>query len=125
MKRIITLCILMLTFCINAQETGEDQLGAWYMYFGTNKIADKLSVHSEAQFRYYETTSNFNQLLLRTGLNYHMNEDTFVTFGYAYIDTDPTFEDASFLGNQILEHRIFEQLILKNKLWEFLIEHRY
>ena len=125
MKRIITLCILMLTFCINAQETGEDQLGAWYMYFGTNKIADKLSVHSEAQFRYYEASSNFNQLLLRTGLNYHMNEDAIVTFGYAYIDTDPTFEDTSFLGNQILEHRIFEQLILKNKLWEFLIEHRY
>ncbi len=130
MKKIITILTLMLTIGICAQETGEDTFGAWYMYFGTNKISDKLSIHTEAQFRYYETTGNFNQLLLRTGLNYHINENAIATLGYGYIDTDPTFEeiplqDASFSGNEILEHRIFEQLILKNKLWEFLIEHRY
>ena len=130
MKKIITILTLMLTIGASAQETGEDTFGAWYMYFGTNKISDKLSIHTEAQFRYYETTGNFNQLLLRTGLNYHINENAIATLGYGYIDTDPTFEeiplqDASFDGNEILEHRIFEQLILKNKLWEFLIEHRY
>ncbi|MET7027854.1 DUF2490 domain-containing protein [Sediminicola luteus] len=132
MKKIITILALILTIGTNAQQTGEDKFGAWYMYFGTNKISDKLSIHTEAQFRYYETTGNFNQLLLRTGLNYHINENAIATFGYGYIDTDPTFEetaalqdDFTFLGNEILEHRIFEQLILKNKLWEFLIEHRY
>ena len=130
MKKIallITLCIASLS---NAQETGEDKWGAWYMYFGTNKIADKLSIHTEAQFRYYETTSNFNQMLLRTGLNYHINPDAIATFGYAYIDTDPSYEkmameDELFFGNKIIEHRIFEQFILKNKVGEFLFEHRY
>ena len=62
MKKILTIFILVLTATTNAQETGEDKFGAWYMYFGTNKISDKLSIHTEAQFRYYETTSNFNQL---------------------------------------------------------------
>lgn len=130
MKKILTIFILVLTATTNAQETGEDEFGAWYMYFGTNKISDKLSIHTEAQFRYYETTSNFNQLLLRTGLNYHISADAIATLGYGFIDTDPTFKESPlqnefFLGNEILEHRIFEQLILKNKLWEFLIEHRY
>lgn len=130
MKKALLLFILILSATTHAQETGEDKFGAWYMYFGTNKISDNLSIHTEAQFRYYETTSNFNQLLLRTGLNYHINADAIVTLGYGYIDTDPTFEemplqDDFFMGNEILEHRIFEQLILKNKLWEFLIEHRY
>ncbi|MEB8329493.1 DUF2490 domain-containing protein [Flavobacteriaceae bacterium KMM 6897] len=130
MKKILTLFILLLTIGSYAQETGEDKFGAWYMYFGTNKISDKLSIHTEAQFRYYETTRNFNQLLLRTGLNYHISADAIATLGYGYIDTDPTFEeiplqDGFFLGNKILEHRIYEQLILKNKLWELLIEHRY
>ena len=51
---------------IRAQDTGEDQLGAWYMYFGTNRVSDKWSIHSEAQFRFYDLASNFNQLLLRS-----------------------------------------------------------
>ena len=116
---------------IRAQENGEEEFGAWYMYFGTNKIAERFSIHTEAQFRLYETTSNFNQLLLRTGLNYHINPNAIATAGYGYINTDPDFEDFRVLGTfteediRINEHRIFEQFILKNKVWEFHFEHRY
>ena len=109
---------------VNAQRPGEDETGAWYMYFGTNKISERFSVHTEAQFRFYETTSNFNQMLLRTGLNYHINPNAIATGGYAFIDTDNTFYE--FEGEvNAKEHRIFEQFILKNKVWEFLFEHRY
>lgn len=124
MKKIALLITLCIAFIGNAQETGEDKWGAWYMYFGTNKVSDKLSIHTEAQFRYYETTSNFNQMLLRTGLNYHINPDAIATLGYGYITTDGTFEDIANEKNS-KEHRIFEQFILKNKVGEFLFEHRY
>ncbi|WP_340063844.1 DUF2490 domain-containing protein [Ascidiimonas aurantiaca] len=112
------------------QNTGEDRLGSWYMYFGQNRIADKWSIHSEAQFRYYHLYDNFNQLLLRTGLNYDITPEAMVTLGYAYIDTDPTFEDAvpgeaSFLENTLKEHRIFQQFILRNKIKTVEVEHRY
>lgn len=107
-----------------SQATGEDELGAWYMYFGTNKISERFSLHTEAQFRFYETTSNFNQLLLRTGLNYHINPNAIATAGYGYISTDGTFLEFPGETNS-MEHRIFEQFILKNKVWEFLFEHRY
>ncbi len=118
------------TFHSNAQETGEDELGAWYMYFGMNRISDDWSIHSEAQFRFYETSSNFNQLLLRTGANYHISERAIATLGYAYIWTDPTFEDeplqdAAFAGNSIDEHRIFQQFLLYNQVGKFKFEHRY
>jgi hypothetical protein len=109
---------------LNAQRPGEDDLGAWYMYFGTNKVSERFSIHTEAQFRYYETTSNFNQLLLRTGVNYHINPDAIATVGYGFINTDNTFGDFAF-ETDTNEHRIFEQFILKNKVWEFLFEHRY
>ena len=135
MRKVITLLLLTTTiFSTNAQSeiTGEDDFGSWFMYFGTNKIADKWSIHTEAQFRYYEMASNFNQLLLRTGVNYHINSDAIATLGYGFIDTDPTFrefdilgDDALFENNSISEHRIFEQFILKNKVWEFKFEHRY
>ena len=135
MKKVFTLLVLLATIThTNAQSeiTGEDDFGSWFMYFGTNKIADKWSIHTEAQFRYYEMASNFNQLLLRTGINYHINPDAIATLGYGFIDTDPTFREFDVLGgdvlfdnNSISEHRIFEQFILKNKVWEFKFEHRY
>lgn len=121
----ITLLITICCFTIcNAQQTGEDTWGAWYMYFGTNKISDKLSIHTEAQFRYYETASNFNQMLLRTGLNYHIAPHAIATLGYGYITTDASFEEL-FDEEKSKENRLFEQFILKNKVGEFLFEHRY
>ena len=119
MKKYGLLVFLLISFGALAQENGEDEFGAWYMYFGMNRISERFSIHTEAQFRFYESTSNFNQLLLRTGLNYHINPDAIATFGYAYIDTDPTFDRNGFV-NTVLEHRIFEQFILKNKVWEFI-----
>ncbi|WP_158973556.1 DUF2490 domain-containing protein [Cellulophaga sp. L1A9] len=125
MKRILFfISIIITTTTIKAQESGEENWGAWYMYFGTNKVSDKLSIHTEAQFRYYETTSNFNQLLLRTGLNYHINPEAIATLGYGYITTDGSFDELPNEENS-KEHRIFEQFILKNKVGEFHFEHRY
>ncbi len=124
MKKLIAVLFLMNLSVLLAQDTGRDTWGAWYMYFGMNQVSDKLSIHSEAQFRYYETQGNFNQMLLRTGLNYHISPDAIATLGYAYILTDDTFEE--FEGDiDSRENRIFEQFILKNKVGEFLFEHRY
>nr|WP_299343899.1 DUF2490 domain-containing protein [Allomuricauda sp.] len=122
--RSFLLAFLCGLLAIKAQENGESQFGAWYMYFGMNRISEKLSIHSEAQFRYYETLDNFNQLLLRTGLNYHIGSNAIATAGYAFIRTDPSFlENEGGLDSR--EHRIFQQFILTNKVWEFLFEHRY
>lgn len=123
-KKVLPLFLLFISMVSNAQQPGEDEWGAWYMYFGTNKVSEKFSIHTEAQARYYEATSNFNQLLLRTGLNYHIDPNAIATFGYGYIDTDNSFAEIPGEVNSI-EHRIFEQFILKNKVWEFLFEHRY
>ncbi len=124
MRKLVALLAVM-AFTAHGQQNGEDETGIWYMYFGTNKIAQRWSIHTEAQFRYYETSSNFNQLLLRTGVNYHIDSNAIATLGYGYIDTDPSFEGFESLVNNISEHRIFQQFILKNKVWEFLFEHRY
>ncbi len=124
MRKLLIGAFLIGISTVFAQNTGEDELGAWYMYFGTNKVSDKLSIHSEAQFRFYETFGNFNQLLLRTGLNYHISDKAIATLGYGYIGTDGTFEE--FPGEQdSKEHRIFQQFILKNKVGKFAFEHRY
>jgi len=124
MKKIILLFALTCFISSQAQQIGDDDLGSWHMYFGTNKIAEKWSIHTEGQLRYFEQAKNFNQLLLRTGLNYHIDANAIVTFGYGFIETDGTFDD---IVNEVnaKEHRIFQQLILKNKVGEFKFEHRY
>ncbi|MBC6996882.1 DUF2490 domain-containing protein [Cytophaga sp. FL35] len=124
MKFRLLFLLFISTLLLTAQENGEDQLGSWHMYFGTNKLSDKYSLHTEAQLRYYENGKNFNQLLLRTGINYHINANAIATLGYGHITTDGTFEEFPDETNSI-EHRIFEQFILKNKVWEFNFEHRY
>lgn len=108
-----------------AQVNGEQQLGAWYMYFGTHRVAERWSIHNEAQFRFYDLGGNFNQLLLRTGANYHISESAIATAGYAYIGTDPTFEDGPAEIDHIGEHRLFQQFILKNRVGPVAVEHRY
>ncbi len=123
-RNYLTLTVLFLTICTSAQDTGEDELGFWAMYFGTNRITDELSIHTEIQHRSYEFASNFNQLLLRTGLNYHFTDNAIATIGYGYIETDPTFPEPDGEENST-ENRIFQQFILKNKIGKFQFSHRY
>ncbi|MRH99992.1 DUF2490 domain-containing protein [Kriegella sp. EG-1] len=124
MKHFFLIIAIIFSVDIVAQENGENKLGSWHMYFGTTKITDKLSIHTEAQLRYFEQGKNFNQLLLRTGLNYHISPTAIATGGYGYITTDGTFEEFPDEINS-KEHRIFEQLILKNKISKVAFEHRY
>jgi hypothetical protein len=124
MNRIPLLFLLLFSTIIYAQETGEDRLGSWHSYFGTNQIADRWSIHSEIQLRYYEQGDNFNQSVWRLALNYTLGPQSVVTLGYTNLITDPSFEDLS--GEEkIREHHIYEDFVLKNELWKLDFQHRY
>lgn len=108
----------------NAQERGEDKFGSWFMFFSTNRISEKMSIHAEAQYRTYEFGSNFNQLLLRTGLNYNISDNAMVTVGYANITTDGTFIEPAEEEN-VNENRIYQQFVLRNTVGKLKFSHRY
>ena len=102
----------------------EENLGNWFMYFGTHKLSEKYSLHYETQLRNYELVSNFNQLLPRVGLNYHIDKNTSLTAGYAFIPTQNVFDQG--WGEEMgTENRIWEQFILKNVVNRVKIRHRY
>ena len=102
----------------------EENLGSWFMYFGTHKLSEKYSLHYETQLRNYKIVSNFNQLLPRVGLNYHIDKNTSLTAGYAFIPTQNIF-DLGWDEQIITENRIWEQFILKNVINRVKIRHRY
>jgi len=125
MKKNILVIVLITFICnVSAQETGEDNLGAWNMIFTTSRVSDKLSIHAEVQHRNYEVGRNFNQLLLRAGLNYHISDRAMATIGYGFINTDSSFEDLEDQDN-LNEHRVFEQFVLRNSIGKFKFSHRY
>lgn len=118
--RLFIVLSLAFTTFLSAQR---DELGNWLMYFGTNKFHPSWSVHTEAQYRSHTVSPQIEQLLLRTGLNYHVDPSFILTLGYGYI-TNHEF-DSPQKGPERTEHRIFQQLILKNSLSRLFFEHRY
>lgn len=89
-----------------------------------NKVSEKFSVHTEVQYRNHTVAPiNIEQLLLRTGLNYHFTDKAFATLGYGYIasyefESEQTYPESK-------EHRIWQQFILTNSIRRVKFEHRY
>jgi hypothetical protein len=118
----IFLAVAILSIPVSA--SAQDETGNWLMYFGTNKISEKLSIHSEAQYRNHTIAPiNIEQLLLRIGLNYHFAETAFATAGYAYIGNH--LYESERTSPEVEEHRIWQQFITTNNLGRVKFEHRY
>lgn len=98
-------------------------LGNWFIYFGTGKINAKWSLWTEAQYRNYNIAGDLEQMLLRTAIMYQLAEGVIVAPGYAYILSQPY--DAAGGRFTTQEHRIFQQLILRQHFGRFYLGHRY
>lgn len=105
---------------LNAQNT---DLGAWYMYFGNNKISKKFNLHNEIQYRNFDAGGDLEQLLIRTGIGYDLTENNNnILLGYGFILSKPYLNGEK---AENIEHRIFQQYITKQKFGRFNIQHRY
>ncbi|NIF04638.1 DUF2490 domain-containing protein [Chryseobacterium sp. Tr-659] len=101
----------------------KSDLGAWYMYFGNNKISKKLNWHNEIQYRNFDAVGDLEQLLIRTGIGYDLTENNNnVLLGYGFILSQPYVNGEK---KENIEHRIFQQYITKQKFGRFNIQHRY
>lgn len=121
LNRVVILLLFLLPVSILAQK---EKTGNWLMYFGTNKLSDKFSLHTEIQFRNHTLIpNNTEQLLLRTGLNYHFSKKAFVSAGYAYIPSYVYESDQKAPETQ--EHRLWQQFIISNAIGRVKFEHRY
>ncbi len=119
-----TSIFFILTLLSNPLLAQQDEFGNWLMYFGTNRLSDDWSIHSEVQYRNHTVSpTNIEQLLLRTGANYHLKDNAIVTFGYGYIASHE-FESEQ-KEPESTENRLFQQLILINKVGRIKFEHRY
>lgn len=101
----------------------ENDLGAWYMYFGNNKINSRWNWHNEIQYRNFDAIGDLEQILIRTGIGYDLTENNNnVLLGYGFILSQPYVNEEK---TENIEQRIFQQYITKQKFGRFNLQHRY
>ena len=118
------LMLLLSTFNLSAQNTGESELGSWYEITSSNRISDKFSISGSLTNWNYKLPAERSHLLLGIiGLNYHLNKNVTVGIGYAKGDIDTSFE-VNDVPN-IAENRILEQISIKHKSNKIGWSHRF
>ncbi|MFC0775829.1 DUF2490 domain-containing protein [Terrimonas alba] len=118
----LVLCFLLVyiscSFCgLNAQT----QFSGWLASFNTFKTGKRTSIHADVQWRSSNEWKHTQTLLLRSGLNVHLNKHFTVTGGYAFIHNRRVLGDIS---GYTPEHRLWEQLLYNHKVKTLSISHR-
>lgn len=132
MRRVKVMAFLSKTYLsalfvliVTAGAAQTSHFGNWLIYFGNAKLKKNYNWHHEIQHRNYNAFGDLEQLLLRTGIgkNFGVNQGNLLG-GYAYVRSENYLNDT--LPKSIVEeHRIFQQLILKQSLGRVAIQHRY
>lgn len=100
-----------------------NQTNAWVMYTGNHKVSEKWGLHTEYQWRRSDYFQDWQQSLLRLGVDYYSKSQAQFTLGYGWIKTFAYGEQP--IDHLFNEHRIWQQLILKNKVGRIEFNHRY
>lgn len=120
-KMVVALVVVLLPLFSYAQES---DLGNWLIYIGNAKIDSKWSIHHEVQYRNYNAVGDLEQLLLRTGVAYNVEDNLNVLLGYGFIHSE-NYVDSSDEKIDVNEHRIFQQVVNKSKVGIVGLQHRY
>ena len=129
MKNIYLIIIICLTWHIsyaqNTRITNKNTIG-WYAYTGTFKINKNWGIHTEYQWRRDNIISDWQQSLLRTGINYQVNPKLSLRAGYAWIETY-NYGDIPInsFGKQFTEHRAYQMVTVSDKIGKVELNHRF
>jgi hypothetical protein len=101
-----------------------DNQHLWLNYVGDHPVAGgPWGVHLEAQNRVSDWGKDWQQLLLRPGVNYQFNPNLSASVGYGFVRTYPYGELP--VPHRFDEHRIWEQLQYKQELLGLKWTHRF
>jgi len=117
------LIILFLINFLNAKSQ-ENNIGNWLIYLGNKDLSSSLNWHHEIQHRNYNLFGELEQLLVRTGLGYDINENNNALLGYGFIDSRNRVMETNEIF-KVHEHRIYQQFISKQAIGKIKIQHRY
>ena len=120
-KKLLIILFLINILSVKSQENG---MGNWLIYFGNKDLNSTLNWHHEIQHRNYNLFGELEQLLIRTGLGYDVNENNNILLGYGFIDSRNRVIETNEIS-KVNEHRIYQQFISKQAIGKLKIQHRY
>jgi hypothetical protein len=93
------------------------------MLFGNHRLTDRIGIHTEYQWRRSDFVKNWQQSLMRIGIDFSLNQNVTVTSGYGWIVTFPYgTQPVAYTFN---ENRIWQQLVVKQNVGRVYFNHRY
>lgn len=122
MKKITLFLFSLLACSFFISANAQTRFSGWAASFNTIKIGKKTSLHTDLQWRSSDQWEHTQTVLVRSGLNFHVNKRLTLTGGYAYIYNRRVINGIS--GNTP-EHRIWEQLLYTHKLGPVFVAHRF
>lgn len=118
--------LIQLPVCAQTSRINTTNSIGWFNYFGTIKISSRFSLHTEYQWRRDDYIINWQQSLLRTGINYQAGKQVLLRAGYGWIETFAYGDiPLNAAGRDFTEHRIYEMVQLSSAVGRTEWNHRW
>jgi hypothetical protein len=125
MRAALLPCLLLAAALpVAAQRVTEPQQHLWASHWGDQRFHDRWSVHTEGHWRRANLGSDWQQLLLRPAINFHLNDQVLLTQGYSYYFNYAYGEHP--ITYQNWEHHLYQQIQLSGQaIGRARLQHRF
>lgn len=127
---IVLLSITVFAFCLPASSaSAQNRLSTnntvvWLNQFHTINVNKHWAVVAEYQWRRTEGLKNWQQSLLRGGIQYKFNNGLTILAGYAWTETFPYGDYPPKASQPFPEHRIYQQIAWSDNIGRVILHHR-
>ncbi|MBL7743381.1 MAG: DUF2490 domain-containing protein [Chitinophagaceae bacterium] len=122
MKKFFLFVLMQASAALTLSLSAQTNFTVWLASFNTFKTGKKTSIHTDVQLRSTDEVKQVQTLLMRSGLNVHLNKNITLAAGYAFIHNKRVISNVT---GFVPEHRIWEQLLINHKLKNIAISHRF
>ncbi|WP_130734016.1 DUF2490 domain-containing protein [Flavobacterium sp. J27] len=113
MKKIILIAFLLLSkYYINAQQA--NQFNSWWYYSGKYQLDNKFNIQTLYSWSRHDFVKDWQQSKLRIATGYDYSNNLSFSLGYEWVILFPYGQFP--VPEKRIEHRIYEQIIIKNKI---------
>lgn len=122
LKLFLPVLLLCSTLTLHAQDS---DLGNWFAYFGSYRVADRWSIWLEGQHRNFNAVGDLEQAFIRTAALYDLpkaNSQLGAGYGFFHTATYKAGTDDKSYAN---EHRFYQQFLTRQRFGRVYLSHRY
>ena len=120
--------LLLLTFSLLTSLTlrsQESDLGNWFGYFGSYRVADRWSTWLEGQHRNFNFVGDLEQAFVRTALLYDLPKaNSQLGAGYGFFHT-ASYKAGTNDKAYANENRLYQQFLTRQRFGRVYLSHRY